>query len=65
MAGHCPYSGRRKVVDHGTSVTVTIPKQGLDELGIERDDIIGSSLPATVENGEFRVDLEEAIPAGD
>lgn len=65
MAGYGPYSGTRTVIDNGTSVHVTIPKEGLDALGIEPEDIAGEDLPATVENGEFKLNLEGATVASD
>lgn len=58
MSGYSPYSGRRRISDRGSSVSVTIPNEGLEEHGLKREDVAGKEVPTVVENGEMKVNLE-------
>lgn len=61
MGGRQPVSGRRKAFKHGDSAAVTIPKQGLDEMGLSLGDVIGEELPAHFdpETGSYSVTIEQ------
>lgn len=56
-----PVSRRQTIIDMGTSVAVTVPADGLDEIGVDLDQLLeeGGEVPVYVDpdEEELRVDL--------
>ena len=60
MDRYPPYSGRRKVTKSGNSLVISLPKEGMTQIGIDPDEIESKEVRARLtEEGEYRVDLAD------
>ena len=58
MGQNVHYKGFNRPYTNGGSVVVTIPKQGLDALGVGEDEITGRECPITVtDDGKVTIDV--------